>query len=284
MSVSSATWPDLAKRPFRRPVIRNYRAFGEVEAAGCRPISSSGAATSVTTVNPVETACYKLAASADITAKPNEGNLLIRTPVGERSWPPLDEGNVDMPRFVSYVALLGTLALGACVVPPPTGPNVIAMPPQGKDLGAFQQDDAVCRQYASQQIGGQSPSEAAQQSAINSAAVGTALGAVAGAMVGSASGNVGAGAAVGAGGGLLVGSAAGAGAAQASGANLQQRYDVAYAQCMASKGDAVSAVPSPPVYPYPAYAYPYPPAYAYPYPYAYPSVDFGYYWGVRGRR
>jgi hypothetical protein len=48
---------------------------------------------------------------------------------------------------------------------------------------------------------------------------------------------------VGAGTGLLAGSAVGAGNASISAEGLQQRYDIAYAQCMAASGDHVQALP-----------------------------------------
>jgi hypothetical protein len=166
-------------------------------------------------------------------------------------------------------ALLGTLALGACVVPPPTGPNITAMPPQGKDLQAFQQEDVACREYAMGQAG-ISPGAAAQQSQFNSAALGTVLGAGLGAAIGAAAGNPGIGAAIGAGSGAIIGTGEGARAAAASGASVQQRIDSAYAQCMASKGNSVPQMAAASPYPYPAPA----PAYAYPYPYSY-----GYYGG-----
>ncbi|HZB89922.1 MAG TPA: glycine zipper family protein, partial [Stellaceae bacterium] len=98
--------------------------------------------------------------------------------------------------------LAGTLALGACAVAPPTGPSVMALPAQGKSFEAFQQDDGVCRQFASQQIGYGSPAAAATTSAVNSAAAGTVLGAAAGAAIGAAAGNPALGAAIGGGSGL----------------------------------------------------------------------------------
>jgi hypothetical protein len=53
----------------------------------------------------------------------------------------------------SAVAILsGTLAVAACAVAPPTGPTVTALPPRGKSLAAFQQEDAGCRGYASAAI------------------------------------------------------------------------------------------------------------------------------------
>ncbi len=75
------------------------------------------------------------------------------------------------------LALAATFSLGACAAPPPAGPSVMALPGQGKNFDAFQQDDALCRQFAFQQAGGASPSAAATQSGVGSAVVGTALGA-----------------------------------------------------------------------------------------------------------
>lgn len=200
-----------------------------------------------------------------------------------------------MTALRATLALIVPLSLGACTVAPPTGPSVLALPPKGKDMQTFQAEDYNCRNYAQAQLGGNTPANAATQSAVGSAAVGTALGAGAGALLGSAGGAMGAGAAIGAGVGLLAGSAVGASNAQASSGNLQQRYDMAYTQCIASTGNSVQAAPAPPpavvgyaapayAYPAPVYAYPPPPVYAYPYPYYAPGVSFGYYRGWGGRR
>ena len=143
------------------------------------------------------------------------------------------------------LALLIPLSLGACAVAPPTGPSVLALPAKGKDMQTFQAEDYNCRNYAQAQIGGNTPANAANQSAVGSAALGTALGAGAGALLGSVGGAMGAGAAIGAGTGLLAGSAIGASNAQVSGASLQQRYDMAYTQCIASTGNSVQAAPGP---------------------------------------
>src|SRR3954467_10504835 len=99
----------------------------------------------------------------------------------------------------SALVLAATFALGACAVAPPTGPNVLALPPEGKDLARFQQEDGNCRGYASEQIGYGSPPPPPAQSAGGGAAVGTAVGAGAGALLGAAAGGAGTGAAVGAG-------------------------------------------------------------------------------------
>jgi Glycine-zipper domain len=184
---------------------------------------------------------------------------------------------------------IATVALSACAVPPPPGPSVMALPGQGKDFTAFQQDDGACRQYAWEQTGGTSPGVAASQSAVGSAAVGTALGAAAGAAIGAAAGAAGPGAAIGAATGLIAGTAVGTNNAAATYGSVQQAYDVSYTQCMIAHGDTVQA---PPVtyasYPYP-YPYPYP---AYPYGYPYggyygagyygPTLAVGFGWGWGG--
>jgi hypothetical protein len=196
-----------------------------------------------------------------------------------------------MRRIMSFAALAAPIALSACVVAPPAGPTVMAMPGQGKSFEAFQQDDGMCRGWASQQTGGLQPGQAANDSAVGSAVLGTVLGAAAGAAIGSVGGAVGAGAAIGAATGLLAGSAIGAGNAQASAGNVQYSYNAAYAQCMAAKGNSVQG-PQPgyaggygypgayPGYGYPAYGYP-----AYPYygaGYVGPSVVIGGGWGWGG--
>lgn len=165
------------------------------------------------------------------------------------------------PRLAS-VAVLVPLVIAGCVVAPPAGPSVMALPRQGEDFAQFQAHDSSCRSYAGSQVGGNDPAQAATESAIGSAVLGTALGVVAGAALGSVGGHAGAGAAIGGAGGLLVGSAAGAGNARASAGSLQHRYDTAYVQCMVAAGYTVQQAAHPPRYAYPV------PAYAYPAPYA----------------
>ncbi|HYC14247.1 MAG TPA: glycine zipper family protein [Stellaceae bacterium] len=177
-----------------------------------------------------------------------------------------------------YLALLGLLLLGACAVGPPQGPSVAAMPPSTKPIEVFQQDDAMCRNFALQVTGYASPTDAANQSMVNSAVLGTVLGAAAGAAIGAAVGNPAAGAAIGAGSGLVLGSASGAGAAQYSAGSVQYAYDASYLQCMASRGNNVPQLPPQYAYGY-GYGYPYayPPYYAYPYFPVYISGGVG--WG-----
>jgi hypothetical protein len=136
-------------------------------------------------------------------------------------------------RTVPTISVLALLMVAGCTTMP-TGPSVMVLPGSGMSFDQFRADDVACRNYALASIGGQTPGQVAQQSGVQSAVVGTVIGAAAGAAIG---GHEGAG--VGAGTGLLVGSMAGTGAAQASGYDLQRRYDVSYVQCMYSKGHQV---------------------------------------------
>jgi hypothetical protein len=143
-----------------------------------------------------------------------------------------------MRRMLIFLFVIVSISLGACATMP-TGPSVMVLPGEGKSFDQFRTDDAVCRQFAYEQVGGVAGQQAAQSSAVTSAVVGTALGAAAGAAIGSASGDVGAGAAIGAGTGLLFGSAVGSGYAEGSYYENQRRYDHAYLQCMYAKGNQV---------------------------------------------
>jgi len=125
------------------------------------------------------------------------------------------------------------LLLAACATVP-DGPSILALPGTGKGLEQFKSDAADCRRFALQQSGGSSADQNAIDSGVRSAAVGTLLGAAAGAAVG---GHQGAG--VGAGAGLVVGGLAGTEAAEHSAYGTQQRYDIAYVQCMYEQGHRV---------------------------------------------
>jgi hypothetical protein len=129
--------------------------------------------------------------------------------------------------------LLSVLALAGCASAP-SGPGILVLPGSGKSFDQFRADESGCRQYASAQVGGTTPGQAATSAGVASAAVGTAIGAVAGAALGGQQG-----AAVGAGMGLAGGALAGAGNAQVAGRSVQQRYDFGYQQCMYAKGHKV---------------------------------------------
>jgi hypothetical protein len=135
---------------------------------------------------------------------------------------------------------LALLVMGGCATIP-KGPSVMVLPPPGKPFELFQADDAICRQWAAQQIG-QSPQETVNQNTVTGAVVGTVIGAGLGAAIGSTSGDMGAGAAIGAASGLLVGTATGADSARVYGWEAQRRYDIAYMQCMYAKGNQIPGV------------------------------------------
>ncbi len=138
------------------------------------------------------------------------------------------------------VAVLGlAIGVGACAAIPPSGPGVMVLPGSNSNFSQFRADDMDCQQYARQAIGQRTPGQAAADSAVNSASAGAALGAAAGAIIGAASGDPGAGAALGAGTGLLVGGASGADAYGVAAYEMQDRYDMAYVQCMYSYGHQV---------------------------------------------
>jgi hypothetical protein len=184
--------------------------------------------------------------------------------------------------FRPLVVALGLSVLAGCATIP-YGPAVPVVPGDRKTLSEFQNDDAICRRFAEQQVNGLSPTAAQNDSVAKSAVVGTALGAAAGAAFGG-----GEGAAIGAGTGLLAGSAIGAGTGAAAAETTQYRYDNAYAQCMTLQGNrlpyeqtaalqhAPDGPPPPPHHGPPPYGpAPYgPPPYGPP---PYGVYEFGYY-------
>jgi OmpA family protein len=136
------------------------------------------------------------------------------------------------------VVLAGALLSGCATVP--HGPSVMVLPGSSKSFEQFQADDAVCRQWASQQVG-TTAQKTATESTAGGAVIGTVVGAAAGAALGAAAGNPAIGAAAGAGVGLLGGTAIGASRGDASGGSVQRRYDMSYTQCMYAKGNQVPA-------------------------------------------
>jgi len=129
------------------------------------------------------------------------------------------------------------LTLVSCATVP-TGPSVMVLPGRAKTFEQFQQDDAVCRQWAQQQTG-TSAGKASSSTTATGAVLGTAVGAAAGAAIGAAAGNPGAGAAIGAGTGLVGGTAIGAGQGYGAYQSVQQRYNMAFMQCMYAKGNQI---------------------------------------------
>lgn len=134
----------------------------------------------------------------------------------------------------TVAGLMAVIALAGCATRP-TGPTVAVMPGPGKSFEAFQTDDIVCRNFASQQIAGEE--NTANNRQFGTAVLGTVLGAGLGAAIGG-----GQGAAVGAGAGAIGGTAVGGSNAGVAQGSLQQRFNIAYQQCMAAKGNRL---PSP---------------------------------------
>ncbi len=143
----------------------------------------------------------------------------------------------------------------------PAGPSVAVMPAPNKPFDVFVQEDQLCRGWASHSIG--VPGHEAQADRVLSSAVaGAVIGAIAGAMVGGDR-NIGAGAAM----GTAIGASAGAGQSAQSTWAAQRRYDIAYQQCMYSKGNLVPSYgdgtyryrAAPPPAPLPPHALPPPP-------------------------
>src|SRR4051812_47893792 len=85
------------------------------------------------------------------------------------------------------------VALSGCVSVP-TSPSQLALPGTDKGFDQFQQDDAACRQYSYEAVGGNTATTAQQDSAARSVLAGAVIGALIGGAV-----NGGHGAAVGAG-------------------------------------------------------------------------------------
>jgi len=145
---------------------------------------------------------------------------------------------LSSPKSVFAVALAIVLAACAQV---PVAPTIAVMPAPGMPFEVFEQDNNLCRQYAQQQLGA-NPQQVANSQVVGGAVAGTVIGAAAGALL---SGGRGYGVQSGAATGLLIGTAAGAGAAGQTGMTLQQRYNIAFAQCMYAKGNQVPGFEAP---------------------------------------
>jgi len=156
-----------------------------------------------------------------------------------------------MNKTLIALALLATLS--ACATKPP-GPSVAVMPGAGKPFEVFKFEDYECRQYADSSTNMNANDSAARDTA-KTAAIGAAIGAVAGVLMGDS----GRSAATGAGIGLVGGTLAGTGAGSKSSDDVQRRYDIAYQQCMYSKGNQIPGYRAQPHSPAPAPMNPPPP-------------------------
>jgi len=136
--------------------------------------------------------------------------------------------------------MVAVLTVAACA-PQTMAPTVPVMPGQGKPFDQFANDQATCEAYANQQI---APlTQQANNNGLGTALLGTALGAGLGAAIGG-----GRGAAIGAASGAVVGTSMGASSSARAGMGIQGQYNMYYAQCMSSKGNAVPGAPPPPGY------------------------------------
>ncbi len=146
----------------------------------------------------------------------------------------------------ALLVLSGLVLLGGCAATP-RGPTIQVMPAPNKPFSVFEDDMAVCKNYASQQIAGQA--DTANERALGGAVLGTVLGAGLGAAV-----DGGRGAGIGAAAGGVLGTGMGAGSSDRSQHGIQYQYNTAFAQCMYAKGNQVpgfqpmSATPPPPPY------------------------------------
>lgn len=128
------------------------------------------------------------------------------------------------------------LGLGGCAQVP-TGPTVAVWPPPGKPLSVFQAEEGQCRQYASAVIN----PNASNAEAAKRVAIGTAAGAIIGGLLTGSGRGAGAGAAM----GMLVGGSSAAQASERGTWSMQKRYNIAYEQCMYSKGNLIPGAPRP---------------------------------------
>jgi uncharacterized protein YcfJ len=144
-----------------------------------------------------------------------------------------------MRKYKATAAVLGSVLFLSACAQTPMGPTVAVMPAPGKPFDVFMSDQALCKQFAQSQVAGQA--ENANLRAVGGAALTTALGAGLGAAIGG-----GRGAGIGAASGALGGAGIGAMSSDRANMTIQQQYDVAFSQCMYSRGNQVPGyVPAP---------------------------------------
>lgn len=149
-----------------------------------------------------------------------------------------------MRKSATMILGIGALGLLAGCAMQPVGPTVAVFPAPYKPFEVFQQDQYECGQYAGSQVAGRA--EAANNRALGTAAIGTALGLALGAATGD-----GHAASFGGVAGAAVGGTIAADQSERAGFSLQRRYDIAFSQCMYSRGNQVpgfqrSVAPPPP--------------------------------------
>jgi outer membrane lipoprotein SlyB len=129
------------------------------------------------------------------------------------------------------LVLAGTLLLAACAETP-MGPTIPVAPGPNTSFSQFQNDQAVCRNFAQQAVRDQA--QGANLRGLGTAALTTALGAGLGAAVGG-----GRGAGMGAAAGALGGTGLAARNTSNANVSIQAQYNNAFAACMFSLGNSV---------------------------------------------
>lgn len=130
---------------------------------------------------------------------------------------------------MAALAAVSTVTLLAGCATQPLGPTVAAMPPQGKSMDAFNQDENYCEQYANDRASGRV--QQADDKELRNGAIGAALGAGIGALAGNTKGAIA--------GGIIGGVLGGASGTGRDEAHIQRIYDISYAQCMKARGNEV---------------------------------------------
>ena len=136
-----------------------------------------------------------------------------------------------MMKSYAFSALVGVMVLSACVQTP-MGSTVPVMPGPNKSLASFQNDRAMCQQFAQQAVADQV--QGANLRGLGTAALTTALGAGLGGAIGG-----GRGAGIGAAAGALGGAGLGAAGSSNAQMSVQAQFDNAFAACMYSLGNTV---------------------------------------------
>lgn len=139
-----------------------------------------------------------------------------------------------MFRIPVSTCLLTSLLLNGCASAP-MGPTALVMSAPGKPFDVFAQDQTTCKQFAGGEVNGGATVSNLKQ--FGAAAVATALGAGLGAAVRNRRG-----AEIGGAMGAIAGASGAAYGSARDQNGLQGRYDLAYTQCMYSKGNQIAGM------------------------------------------
>ncbi len=139
-----------------------------------------------------------------------------------------------MSRRIVFSGLCAVALLSGCATEP-MGPTARVMPAQGKPFEVFATDQSQCKQFAEGETGGGATMSNLKQ--FGTAVISTALTAGLGAAL-----HGGRGAGIGGAVGSLAGAALGGRGSAADQRGLQGRYDLAYSQCMFTRGNQVAGL------------------------------------------